>query len=305
MRAIGFGDNIIDRFTDRKVVYPGGNCVNFAVFARQLGAESAYLGVFGTDAYADAMKAALTDVGVDISECVTVEGESGLTDIWVSDGERVFGEWNGGGVTVAQPIVVTDHFVEYLSSFDIVHSSAYSSLERQLPRLRAIGSPVSFDFSDEAVNRSPEYLDRVAPYVDLALFSCSGQSTDETRRVLADAVARGAQVALGTRGIDGAIFFDGTGYHEGDAVVVDDPTSFVDTMGCGDAYLAAFALDLLGSGWTRGTVPDASACARALKNGAANAARQCLVEGAFGHGRRYGSTPNGSLWVEDLTEQTG
>ncbi|MEX1078435.1 MAG: PfkB family carbohydrate kinase [Homoserinimonas sp.] len=304
MRAMGFGDNIIDRFTDRKVVYPGGNCVNFAVFARQLGAESAYLGVFGTDAYAGAMRGALTSLGVDISECVTVEGESGLTDIYVSEGERVFGEWNGGGVTVAHPIVLTDRFIDYLSGFDIVHSSAYSSLESQLPRLREIDCPVSFDFSDEPVNRSPEYLDRVAPYVDLALFSCSAQSADETRTLLADAVRRGAQASLGTRGTGGAIFFDGTDFHEGDAVVVNDPIGFVDTMGCGDAFLTAFALDLLQSGWSRDTVPGASACARALRVGAENAARQCLVEGAFGHGRRYGSTPSGSLWVEDLTDQT-
>ena len=37
MRVLGFGDNIVDRFLDRGLDYPGGNCVNVAVFARRLG----------------------------------------------------------------------------------------------------------------------------------------------------------------------------------------------------------------------------------------------------------------------------
>ena len=35
--VLGLGDNVIDRFVDRGVFYPGGNGINFAVFARQLG----------------------------------------------------------------------------------------------------------------------------------------------------------------------------------------------------------------------------------------------------------------------------
>jgi len=50
VKILGLGDNIIDRFVDRGIDYPGGNAVNVAVYARRLGAESGYLGVFGDDA---------------------------------------------------------------------------------------------------------------------------------------------------------------------------------------------------------------------------------------------------------------
>src|SRR4051812_24424769 len=61
VRVLGLGDNIVDRFVDRGVEYPGGNAVNVAVFARQLGAEAAYLGVFGDDEQGRFVRQAIED----------------------------------------------------------------------------------------------------------------------------------------------------------------------------------------------------------------------------------------------------
>ena len=47
MRVIGLGDNVVDMYMHRNVMYPGGNAMNFAVYANLMGVESAYLGVFG------------------------------------------------------------------------------------------------------------------------------------------------------------------------------------------------------------------------------------------------------------------
>ena len=42
--VLGFGDNVVDKYEHIKTMYPGGNAVNFAVFAKQLGAaRSAYM----------------------------------------------------------------------------------------------------------------------------------------------------------------------------------------------------------------------------------------------------------------------
>lgn len=49
MRVIGLGDNVVDMYMHRNVMYPGGNAMNFAVYANLMGVESAYLGVFGSD----------------------------------------------------------------------------------------------------------------------------------------------------------------------------------------------------------------------------------------------------------------
>lgn len=34
--VVGFGDNVVDIYTHENVQYPGGNCVNLAVYAKML-----------------------------------------------------------------------------------------------------------------------------------------------------------------------------------------------------------------------------------------------------------------------------
>lgn len=65
-------------------------------------------------------------------------------------------------------------------------------------------------------------------------------------------------------------------------------------MGCGDAYLTAFALELLGRGWNKTTSPDAEAIALAFMAGAEYAAQQCVTEGSFGHGIPFQSSESPS-----------
>ena len=37
--VVGFGDNVVDIYTHENVQYPGGNCVNLAVYAKMFGAK--------------------------------------------------------------------------------------------------------------------------------------------------------------------------------------------------------------------------------------------------------------------------
>lgn len=285
MKILGFGDNIIDRFVDRGLAYPGGNCVNVAVLSRKLGAESSYLGVFGSDGYGELMRAALTAEGVDYNRSVVREGPSGVTDLTVIDGERVFGDWNGGGVTVTDPLVLDTELVAYASGFDLVHSSVYSASEPEMFKLRAGTALISYDFSSENDYRTPEYLKRMCPAVDLALISGANLSDEETRALLRDMVGYGAGLALATRGTQGAMVYDGHTFVEAPAKIITDPSLIVDTMGCGDAFLAAFAVSLLGARWHRSFTPGPEALKAALTAGAAFAADQCFIDGAFGHAR--------------------
>ena len=42
--ALGFGDNVVDCYEHIHTMYPGGNAVNFAVYAKKCGAaRSAYM----------------------------------------------------------------------------------------------------------------------------------------------------------------------------------------------------------------------------------------------------------------------
>lgn len=296
MRVLGFGDNIVDRFLDRGLDYPGGNCVNVAVFARRTGTDAGYLGVFGDDDAGMYLRASIAAEGVDVSRSRVRDGESGISTLRVVEGERTFLGWNGGGVTVRSPLELDDELLDYVAGFDLVHSSVYSRSEPELPKLAGGRALVSFDLSSEDEFRSPAYLDRICPSVDLVLLSCSHLSVDETRALLADAVARGASVALGTRGTEGAIVTDGRETIDGVAHLVADPAMIVDTMGCGDAFLAGFIVSLLGAGWDRSTPPDRARFAAALAAGADAAHAQCFVEGAFGRGRPSSEAVAATMW---------
>lgn len=282
LRVAGFGDNVVDRFVDRGVLYPGGNCVNFAVFAEQSGAQAAYLGVLGNDDAAAHIRFALTELGVDISRCVERPGPTGWCDVRVVEGDRVFGDW-AGGVVVDAPFRPTREDLEYLSGFDLVHVGAYAALEPHLKALRENARLVSFDFSDEEEHREAAYLDAVVPHIDLAAFSVAEMSWTEAEQFARSVHARGAQLCLVTRGMEGSGLFDGETFHRADAVRVIP----VDTMGAGDAFLTAFALSLLASGWRRRIPVAAHDLRAALTRAARFAAEQCSIEGAFGYPKEY------------------
>ena len=49
IKVLGIGDNVCDKYLHEKKIYPGGNALNIAVFAKLFGTEAAYLGTFGDD----------------------------------------------------------------------------------------------------------------------------------------------------------------------------------------------------------------------------------------------------------------
>ncbi len=296
MRILGFGDNIVDRFLDRGIDYPGGNAVNVAVFAHRLGATAEYAGVFGDDELGVFVRSAIEAEGVSTERSIVREGETGVTTLRVDDGDRVFVGWNGGGVTVREPVTLEEIDLPWPADFDLVHSSVYSRVESELSQLHSTGVLVSYDLSSEPEFRTARYLDSVAPHIDLALVSCSGLDDDEAQSLLTDIVKRGTSIVLGTRGTQGALVTDGQVHLSAPSRTIDDAAEFIDTMGCGDAFLSGFVVSLLRDGWTRATPPDGEAFARALSSGTDAAWAQCFVEGAFGRGRPIGDPAPSSMW---------
>jgi fructoselysine 6-kinase len=285
VKVLGFGDNVIDRFVDRGIDYPGGNCVNFAVFARRLGLEAGYLGVFGSDSHGDYIRAVLESLDIDVSRSIVRHGETGLASVEVVDGDRVFRGGNGGGVSVREPVVLTPGLLAHAATFDLVHSSVYSSSEAELPKLSGAGPLVSYDVSSEDEYRGEAYLGPLAPHLDLVLASCSHLSPEETAGHLERIHRFGAGLVLGTRGPDGAVLYDGVRHYVAPAVPV-DAAAVRDTMGCGDAFLAGFVNALLAAGWRAGTAPAPASIEAALAAGAQYASDQLFTDGAFGYGRK-------------------
>lgn len=63
IKVIGIGDNVCDQYYPAKIMYPGGQAMNFSVYAKMLGAQSAYLGVFGKDRVAEHIISVLDEIG--------------------------------------------------------------------------------------------------------------------------------------------------------------------------------------------------------------------------------------------------
>ena len=89
MKVVGIGDNVIDRYLNKGVMYPGGNAVNVAAHASMLGAQAAYVGELGDDLGGDIIGRALRGLGVDLSHAPVIPGATTKTcDVNVFDGER-------------------------------------------------------------------------------------------------------------------------------------------------------------------------------------------------------------------------
>ena len=165
VNALGFGDNVVDRYEHIHTMYPGGNAVNFAVYAKKCGAaRSAYMGIFGNDAAAEHVIASLEDEGVELDKCEQMIGENGAARVTVVDGDRVFLGSNEGGIRGDARYVLDRFDLAYMKQFDVVHSGNYCFTERELPKLKAAGVTGSFDFSDDSTD---EYYEQIAPVTDM------------------------------------------------------------------------------------------------------------------------------------------
>ncbi|MBV7504159.1 fructoselysine 6-kinase [Bacillus sp. sid0103] len=280
MKVIGVGDNVVDKYIYKKTMYPGGNALNFSVYAKHLGIEAAYLGVFGNDRAGEHIISTLKGLDVDISHCRQHEGENGFAAVDLVDGDRVFIGGNGGGVQIDHPLVLSLEDLEYIKSFDIAHSSIYSEMDSELHKLKEFGILVSYDFSSDY---SDLLLEKNCKYIDISLLSC-GQLADEVVENLLKRVhSYGSKLVLGTMGSRGSIVYDGQSFYRQEPHFVQP----IDTLGAGDSFFTAFILHYLSGKKETPDIQEGVLLKNSMEEGAKFASKTCLVDGAFGHGIPY------------------
>lgn len=280
--VLGFGDNVVDKYEHIKTMYPGGNAVNFAVFAKQLGAaRSAYMGIFGSDQEAEHVISSLTEEGIELIECRQVIGENGAARVTVEagTGDRIFLGSNEGGIRGDMLFVLDRFTLEYVKGFDLVHSGNYCFTERELPKIKAAGVPISFDFSDDSTD---EYFERIAPLVDFAFMSCGDMTLEETKAKLQKVSQLGPRFVCASRGSEGSIAYDGKEFYVQGIKPVEN---MVDTMAAGDSLLAAFLVSYLSLEKQGKGGPEA--IRTCLDEAAAFATHTCGLAGSWGHGKEY------------------
>ena len=283
MKLIGIGDNVVDRYINKKIMFPGGNAVNFAAFVRQCGEESAYLGLIADEPEGWLIYESLEELGVDVSRSAPVRGlTTERCDVTLIDGDRTFvgceygeGEW--------KPLRLTEAHLDYLRGFDVIHCACYADMADEIRKLDAIPAVKTFDFSSEEEYRTDEYLNKVCPHIDIALFSQEEMTDEEALALQKKAHDLGAELVLVTNGSKGQKLWDGSSIHEGEVKMV----QAVDTMGAGDSFFTAFVVQLMREGYRRGNVPPEECIRRAFSFAADFSAQTCLKDGAFGFGTRY------------------
>jgi len=271
--VVGFGDNVVDIYTHSNKQYPGGNCVNFAVYAKMFGAKrSAYMGYFGTDVNADHVIEALHNEKIETVKCKKISGENGYSRCKLENGDRVFLDYNEGGVRSRHIYELDEFDIEYLKQFDLVHCGNYCYMESQLPKIKEANIPLSFDFSDDSTE---EYYMQIAPLVTYAF--CSYDGTDEeVKKHLKKVSDLGPEIVCASRGAKGCMLYCNGKYYEQKAVPIE---KVVDTMGAGDSLITTFMV-----GYTEGISQD-EAIVSSIAEAAKFAAEICQIDGAFGYGR--------------------
>lgn len=284
MRVIGIGDNVCDKYEHLKMMFPGGQALNFAVYAKMLGADASYMGVFGSDAVADHVITTLDELQVEHSHCRQYEGENGCARVTLVDGDRVFLGSNRGGVTKEKPLDLTGADLEYIGGFSHVHTSNNSHFDSQLAKVKSTGVPLSYDFSGRW--NEPDRVERVAPYADYAFLSFGSIPEEEAMDICRNMYQAGIKKVIATRGSYGALFYDGVGFFSQPPKLV----KAIDTLGAGDSFAAAFLLSFTES---MEREPEKmkndrdfyeKELKKALEAGAEFASKTCMVQGAFGHG---------------------
>lgn len=220
---------------------PGGNALNVAMLLAQGGRHVAYLGAVGEDAAAEVIIEAGSSAGVDMSRVVRVPGQTGRTVVARNaHGERRFVSEDYGASAGYR---LDDETVAWLAGARWLHFARQADLAQRAETLRADGTMVSCDLGYAG---GIEELEALAAEIDVVFMSASAEPQLSDEQLLQRALDAGATLAVVTLGGAGSVAAAPGARWRTDAVAV---ASVVDTLGAGDAYIAAFiAARMDGSG---------------------------------------------------------
>ncbi len=269
IRLIGVGDNTLDTYTHIRTKFPGGNALNVAVLARRCGADSAYIGAVGDDSGGEWILESLKNEGVDVTHCKILKNiKNSFVEVNIKEGERFF-ESSFRGAS-SQLELSQDDF-EYIQKFDIVHTSIYSGLEKQIEQLKKVSKILSFDFSD-SINEKTD-IRNTLPYVDIPIFSIPEMNFDQIESLTEELTKFKPKMIIYTQGKKGSWVYSEKEFFHQPIFKIDA----VDTLGAGDAFIAKFLVN-----WLNGeSVP------KSMKQASEFAAKNCENQGAFGYGKKY------------------
>lgn len=233
MAAIGFC--CIDVYENIGKKYATGNGVDAIVHLARRGVDTALVSVVGTDEYGTEMLDLCKEYKIDTSHLQVKEGKTSVYRMALKNGvDRVHVENIPG---VMADYVPTQSDLEFVKTFEYVHTDLTGRVLHLLPELKDAGCKIIFDFS---MNKDEKNMKDILPYVHCAFFSCE-QKTPEIKDFLIKAKALGADCVVATFGEEGSMCYDGENFHEHGIYKV----PVVNTVGAGDSFIAGFCWGLM------------------------------------------------------------
>lgn len=281
LRVLGLGDNVADFYTHINTIYPGGCSFNFSAYAAMQGADSAYLGIIGDDFAGRHIYKTAHALNINTDRCRILHGETPLPAVKIENGERIFVGANEHGVW-EKTLLLNQKDLDYISGFDLIHTSLYSNMEQNLEIIAETGVPVSMDFG---TTYSDEFFSYCCPNLTYAIMSCSHISMEQMLAQIENTHRFGTPYVIATRGAEGAWFSDnGTVYHH-PAKMIDA----IDTMGAGDSFLTTFLLCFIDGLKNDKDISSSSSIiiTNALDSASSFSSKVCNMEGSFGYGTIY------------------
>lgn len=228
-RFAAVGDNCVDRFLPPVgLSLIGGNAVNVAVQLARLGLDSAYFGAVGRDPDGFRTRDLTAENGVAVDHMQFRDAVTAYTEIEsLPNGDRVFAFEEFGACRGYRP---DEADVAALLGMRHVHIGWLDDGGALRRRLTSAGVSVSQDVS---VNAAPDDLG----VEGLAIaFASAGENPGDAKGVAMDLLARGARLAVVTRGSLGSLATDGETFAETGIRAAE----IVDTTGAGDSFIAGF-----------------------------------------------------------------
>lgn len=237
---------------------PGGAPANVAVGLAKLGIDAGFIGKVGADAFGDFLRETLEQNSVDTSYLVS--GETSRTTLAFvatrSDGMKDITFYRHPGADIQlSPDEIDMGYVQsaelfHYGSVSLSHSPSREATFQTIQSAKASGAMLSYDPNlrlmlwDNA-NDAKHWIWEVMPYADVVKISeeewefvtGDAELTSGIERIL----GLGVKLLVVTLGERGCYYTNGTaaGYVDGFAVDV------VDTLGAGDAFVAAMLMQLV------------------------------------------------------------
>ena len=238
MKVLGIGDNCIDHYIELGKKFPGGNALNFVIYAsREQDIEGDYIGIIGTDENGAYILSEIKKQGLSTDKIIVKKGENAVTNILIRDGDREFGDYIDG---VQENAVLPYEYIPTSENYGLIHFTVWGFGREHIKRLKeSTDAILSCDFSGQLDD--PRTV--IMSDLDVSFFSGSNlvEKGEDPEKMLRDLKKKTPGIIVMTLGKHGSMVYDGETIFRGKAL----PVEVVDTLGAGDCFIANFLVSRL------------------------------------------------------------